>query len=46
MSISSKKRHFTHDISSGGDNMYTADNICNMIQFLIDNIFVQIGGCL
>ena len=26
--------------------MYTADNICNMIEFLIDNIFVQFGGRL
>ena len=26
--------------------MYTADNICRMIEVLIDNIFVQLGGCL
>ena len=26
--------------------MYTADNMCKMIEFLIDNIFVQFGGCL
>ena len=26
--------------------MYTADNTCNMIKFLIDNIFVQFGRCL
>ena len=26
--------------------MYTADNICKMIIFLIDDIFVQFGGCL
>ena len=26
--------------------MYTADNICKMIEFLIDNIFVQFGGHL
>ena len=26
--------------------MYTADNICKMIEFLIDNTFVQFGGCL
>ena len=26
--------------------MYTADNICQMIEFLIDNIFVQFGGYL
>ena len=33
-------------INGGGDNMYTADNICKMIEFLIDNIFVQFGGRL
>ena len=26
--------------------MYTADNIGKIIEFLIDNIFVQFGGCL
>ena len=26
--------------------MYTADKICKMIEFLIDNIFVQFGGRL
>ena len=26
--------------------MYTGDNICKMIEFLIDNIFVQFGGRL
>ena len=26
--------------------MYTADNIHQMIEFLINNIFVQFGGCL
>ena len=26
--------------------MYAADGICKMIEFLIDNIFVQFGGCL
>ena len=38
--------YFTHDINGGGGNMYTADNICKMIEFLIDDIFVQFGGCL
>ena len=38
--------YFTHDINGSGDNMYTADNICKMIEFLIDNIFVHFGGCL
>ena len=26
--------------------MYTADNICKVIKFLIANIFVQFRGCL
>ena len=26
--------------------MYTADNICKMTEFLIDNVFVQFGGRL
>ena len=26
--------------------MYTADNICKMIKFLINNVFVQFGRCL
>ena len=26
--------------------MYTADSICKMIEFSIDNIFVQFGECL
>ena len=30
-------------INGARDNMYTADNICKMIEFLIDNIFVQFG---
>ena len=37
--------NFTHDINGSGDNMYTADNTCKMIEFLVDNIFVQFGGC-
>ena len=44
--VTRAKGYFTHDINGGGDNMYTADNICKMIEFLIDNIFVQFGGCL
>ena len=46
--IKVKKAHgyFNHDINGSGDNMYSADNICKMIEVLIDNIFVQFGGCL
>ena len=28
------KGYFTHDINGGGDNMFTADSICEMIEFL------------
>ena len=38
--------YFTNDINGGRDNMYTADNICKMIEFLMVNIFVQFGGRL
>ena len=44
--VTRAKGHFTHDINGGGDGMYTADNICKMIEFLIDNIFVQFRGRL
>ena len=44
--ITRAQGYFTHDINGVGDIMYTADNICNMIEFLIDNIFVQFGGHL
>ena len=38
--------YFAHGIGGGGDNMFTADSICEMIEFLIGNIFVRFGGCL
>ena len=42
--VTRAKGYFTHDINGGRDNMCTVDNICKMIEFLIDNIFVQFGG--
>ena len=44
--VTRAKGYCTYDINGSGDNMYTADNICKMIDFLIDNIFVQFGGRL
>ena len=44
--IMSGKGHFIDTINRGGDNLYTADQICRMAEFLIDNIFVKFGGCL
>ena len=44
--VTRSKGYFTHDINGDGDNTYTADSSCKMIEFLIDSIFVQFGGCL
>ena len=44
--ITSGKGYFIDTINPGGDNLYTADQICRMVEFLIDNIFVKSGGCL
>ena len=44
--VTRAKGYFTHDMNGGGDNMYTADNVCKMTAFVIDNIFVQFGGRL
>ena len=43
--VTGAKGYFTHDIN-GGRDMHAADNICKMIEFLINNIFVQFGECL
>ena len=39
------KSYFTCD-PLNGDNKYTADDICKMIEFLVDNIYVRFGGQL
>ena len=44
--VTRAKGYFTHDKNGGRDRMYTADNISKMIECLIDNNFVQFGGCL
>ena len=44
--ITSGKGQFIDTINPGGDNLYTADHICRMVEFLIDNIFVKFGRCL
>ena len=44
--ITSGNGYFIDTINPGGDNLYTADQICRMVEFLIDNIFVKLGGCL
>ena len=44
--ITSGKGYSVDTINPAGDNLYTADQICRMVEFLIDNIFVKFGGCL
>ena len=43
--IASGKGYFIDTINPGGDNLYIADQICRMVEILIDNIF-KFGGCL
>ena len=39
------KSHLTSD-PPNGENKYTTDDICKMIEFLVNNIYVRIGGQL
>ena len=39
------RRYFTGG-PLNGDNKYTANDICKMIEFLVDNICVRFGGQL
>ena len=43
--VGRNKSHFTSD-PLNGDNKYTASDICKMIEFLVDNIYVRFGGQL
>ena len=43
--VGRNKSYFTSD-PLNGDNKYTANDICKMIEFLVDNIYVRFGGQL
>ena len=43
--VGRNKSYFTND-PLNGDNKYTANDICKMIEFLVDNIYVGFGGQL
>ena len=43
--VGGNKSHFTSD-PLNGDNKYTANDICKMTEFLVDNIYVGFGGQL
>ena len=42
--LGQSKGYVINSINGGGEKMYTADKLCNMIDFLVDNIFVKFGG--
>ena len=41
--VGRNKSYFTSD-PLNGDNKYTANDICKMTEFLVDNIYVRFGG--
>ena len=43
--VGRSKSYFTSD-PLNGDSKYTANDICKMIEFLVDNIYVRFGGQL
>ena len=43
--VGRNKSYFTSD-PLNGDNKYTANDLCKMIEFLVDNIYVRFGGQL
>ena len=45
INVCRNKSYFTSD-PLNGDNKYTANDICKMIEFLVDNIYVRFGGQL
>ena len=45
LKVGRNKNYFTSD-PLNGDNKYTANDICKMIEFLVDNMYVRFGGHL
>ena len=43
--VGKNKSYFIND-PLDGDNKYTANDICKMTEFLVDNIYVGFGGHL
>ena len=44
--VGQRKGYFINSINGGGEKLYTADQMCNIIDFLVDNISVKFGGYL
>ena len=45
INVGRNKNYFTSD-PLNGDNKYIANDICKMIKFLVDSIYVRFGGQL
>ena len=43
--VGRNKSYFTNDLLNG-DNKYTANHICKMVEFFMDNIYFRFGGQL
>ena len=41
--IGGRKGYFVNSINGGGENMYTTNQRCKMVDFLVDNIFVKMS---
>ena len=44
--VNGRRGYFSNSIDSGGDKTYNANQICDMVEFLIDNAFVKFWGHL
>ena len=45
MKVGRNESYFTSN-PINGDNKYTGNDICKMIEFLVNNIYVKFGGLL
>ena len=43
--VGQRKGYFINSINGGGEKMYTADQICNMIDFFSRQYFCKVWGC-
>ena len=44
--VDGRRGYFSNSVNSGGDKTCNANQICDMVEFLIDNILVKFGGHL
>ena len=44
--VDGRRGYFSNSVDSGGDKTYNANQMCHMVEFLIDNIFVKSEGHL